>query len=104
MYTKTIVSVNLFNRIPYTVFYKDGCKIAERRSNEKSFQWKERAATPVIITRNQAFRYWEKYFPGRSCYDLPEILEKATELDDRKHTGLLIYSGGDYRVEWKEDY
>ena len=105
MYTKEIYPAGIFSSVSYTVFRKDGHGIiAERRENEKEFHWTERDEKTILITRTQAFRYWRKYFPGiRSC-DLPRLLKEATELDDRKHLGILVYPGGYFSVEWKEDY
>jgi len=89
MYTKT-TSV-FFGTI--TTFYKDGRLIACRREGER-IHFAIPYSEPVTLTRAQAFRYWERHFPDRVCWDLPSELYEATELPP-KSSGVYTDSNGE---------
>ena len=64
------------------VYYKNGRAIA--RSDEKGLKFESCLPfkAPIVMTRSQGYRYWEKHFPNRVCYDLPELVAAAVDLYD----------------------
>jgi len=75
MYTKT---TSVFFG-PTTTFYKNGRIIARRREGGH-IHLVAAYSEPTVLTRAQAYRYWERYFPDRACWDLPFELYAATQL------------------------
>ena len=78
MYTKT-TSV-FFGKT--TTFYKNGRVVARRREGEPIHLCHPYMAK-VELTRAQAYRYWERYFPGRVCWDLPMAIQVGLEMPCR---------------------
>lgn len=64
------------------VYRKNGRVIA--RSDEEGLRFESGLPfkTPVVMTRSQGYRYWERHFPNRICYDLPELVAAAVDLYD----------------------
>lgn len=64
------------------VYRKNGRIIA--RSDEEGLRFESGLPfkTPIVMTRSQGYRYWERYFPNRICYDLPELVAAAVDLYD----------------------
>lgn len=86
-YSKT---VPLFND-GLTMFLKaeEGVIATRRRGGVIEFT-PRRAAAHVVITRAQAFRYWDKHFPGRCADDLPAPLSEAVWLSPWEESGIAI--------------
>jgi hypothetical protein len=64
------------------IYRKNGRVIA--RSDEEGLKFESGLPLkiPVIMTRSQGYRYWEKHFPNRICYSLPALIEAAVDLYD----------------------
>lgn len=78
-------------------FYRDGRLIGQSRNGRvKRIQYTgERYDS---MTRAKGFRYWTKYFKGRYCWDLPEALQEAIEMESRSH-GSFIRNGEEVGYE-----
>ena len=64
------------------IYYKNGRIIARSDAEGLRFESGLPSKAPVVMTRSQGYRYWEKHFPNRVCYDLPALIEAAVDLYD----------------------
>lgn len=86
-YVKT---VPLFNDgITHFLKTEEGVIAQRRRGGAIEFT-PRRAPAHTIITRSQAFRYWDKHFPGRCADDLPTPLSEAVWLSPWEESGIAI--------------
>lgn len=80
-------------------YYKNDEEIARKRiDRDGSVEWTysfPHRPDYIKITRSQAFNYWEKHFPGTYCWELPELLERATESDH-----YIIVANGEIVEMW----
>ena len=83
----------------YVTYYKNDEQIARKRiDRDGSIKWDytfPRKRNYIMITRSQAFHYWEKHFPNTYCWELPELLERATESDH-----YIIVANGEIVEIW----
>ena len=76
-----------------TTYYRNGRAFAIKRHNGTIHFINKPYSAPVEITRAQAYKYWERHFPGRCCYSLPEILQKALEKPCVSHGFFVNHLG-----------
>ena len=75
----------------HTLFLKtEEGVIAQRRRGGAIEFTPRRAPAHVVITRAQAFRYWDKHFPGRCADDLPAPLSEAVWLSPWEESWIAI--------------
>lgn len=89
----------------YKNFLRNGVVIATAHytpdGKRDRLEWLKTCSAPVELTRAQGFRYWSKYFPDRTCYSLPEVLEEAINKPctsegvfySKKYNELIGYAG-----------
>lgn len=93
MYTK-FTRKSLFFDGDYAEFYKDGVLIARRnRASGGNIRLYPRPTSEVRLTRAQGFRYWERHFPLRACWDLPPALREAVALDPATYGKYIDRNG-----------
>ena len=66
-----------FTKLPTRLYYKNGREIA--RSCDGHISLLPSYHSKCELTRAQGFRYWEKHFPDRSRYTLPQVLQEAVD-------------------------
>lgn len=72
-------------------FYRNGHLIGMSRNGQvERIKSHEERYEP--LTRAKGFRYWNKHFTGRYCWDLPEVLQEAVEMECRA-CGSFIRNG-----------
>jgi len=78
------------------VYWKNGRVIA-RSGDEEGLKFESGlpCKAPVVMTRSQGYRYWEKHFPNRICYDLPELVAAAVDLYDDSEVVYQADRGGE---------
>lgn len=75
----------------YTLFLKTAEGVIAQRRRGGAIEFTPRRANAhVKITRAQAFRYWDKHFPGRCADDLPAPLSEAVWLSPWEESGIAI--------------
>lgn len=72
------------------VYTKTGEGVIAQKSRDGKISLIHPGAGRVVITRSQAFRYWEKHFPGRYSDDLPAPLVEATCLDPHEEADFAV--------------
>lgn len=75
----------------YVEFFKNGKLAAIRLNGQLAIVPKYTA--PIELTRAQGFRYWKRHFPERTCYDLPALLEEATNAEPRSFGTFFTRDG-----------
>lgn len=76
-----------------TTFYKRGRVVARRRDGE-AIKLVHPYRSEIELTRAQGYRYWKRYFPMRSCRDLPFAIAVAVGLEP-EHFGTYINRKGE---------
>ena len=77
------------------VYWKNGRVIARSDKGRLKFESGLPFKTPVVMTRSQGYRYWEKHFPNRICYSLPRLIEAAVDLYDDSEVVYQIDKSGE---------
>jgi len=97
-YKKEIGGKNRFhNNARLTSIYKDGQLFAVKFSDESIFRFIRREKSEAVITRNMAFRYWEKHFNKKHFDCLPKLLQIAIDINPYEgnkavtRNGTIIY-------------
>ena len=96
MYTKSVSE--FFGRT--TTFYKGRKVIGRRREGNPIHLCVNHDCPEIELTRAQGYRYWQKHFPERVCWDLPFALYCAVCQEPRsfgtytdKNGELVGYAG-----------
>lgn len=75
----------------YTLFLKTGEGVIAQRHRGGAIEFMPRRSNAhVKITRAQAFRYWDKHFPGRYSDDLPAPIAEATYLQPYEEASFAV--------------
>lgn len=72
------------------VYTKTGAGVIAQKSRDGKIRLIHPGAGRVVITRSQAFRYWDKHFPGRFADDLPAPIAEAVFLQPYEEAGVAI--------------
>ena len=78
MYTISI-TYDIFSGRPCKRFYKGLALIAWTNPTGGFYRFDFTPKAGCDISRAQAYKYWEKYFPDKPCWLLPEVLQEALE-------------------------
>jgi hypothetical protein len=92
MYTKETYP-NLFGIGSWTNYYKNGKLIAMRSEGRLELVNIHEPAYDVL-TRAKGYRYWEKHFPDRYCWSLPEMLQEALDMEPAS-SGYFVDRNGE---------
>jgi len=80
MYSKSVF--NFFENCPHVLYYKNGELFGSRIHGEfVPARPQFPAISHIELTRAQGFKYWEKYFPNRTVWELPLPLQEAIDRD-----------------------
>lgn len=79
-YTKTSY-YNLFLDGTWTNFYKGKTLIATRDGDGPITLTHHHGPAYDTLTRAKGYRYWWKHFPGRYCWELPQALQDALDME-----------------------
>lgn len=72
---------NIFLDDTLTNYYKGGKLVATREGNGPIELTHHHGPAYDPLTRAKGYRYWEKHFPGRYYWDLPEALQEAIDME-----------------------
>ena len=79
-YSKTSYP-NLFGDGNWTNYYKGSKLIATRDGNGPIKLTNHHGPAYDTLTRAKGYRYWEKHFPDRYYWDLPQELQDAVDME-----------------------
>ena len=80
---KTTAAIFFDDNGYYKDFFRNGKHIAYAHytaEGKRDYFHYYKESNPVVLTRAKGYRYWEKYFPNRYFWSLPEELQFAIDL------------------------
>lgn len=84
---------DLFGLGAWTNYYKEGKLIATRIEGGKLELANQHGPKYDLLTRAKGYRYWEKHFPERYCWSLPEMLQEALDMEPASRGWFIDRNG-----------